>query len=432
MTYQQTLDYLFTRLPMFSRIGAAAYKADLTNTIRLCDALNNPQHKLKSIHIAGTNGKGSTSHMLSAILQTAGYKTGLYTSPHLKDFRERIKVNGEMVREEFVIDFTEKIKPLIEEIEPSFFEITVAMAFEYFAQQQVDVAVIETGLGGRLDSTNIITPELSIITNIGWDHMNILGDSLEKIAFEKAGIIKEGIPVVIGEVLLETGIVFEKTAKERNAPLSIASHKRQVVDWNWEKHELVVEVAEDHHTDHKKYHLDLPGVYQTKNLLTVLEACSQLQQLGWKIDDKVIHKGLQHTKKLTGLHGRWEIIHTSPLVVLDVAHNVDGMRQLVQQAEVTEHNQLHIVIGMVKDKEIERMLALLPKSAVYYFTKAQIPRALPEDELMETAGKLNLQGDSFPDVNKALEFALQHAHPDDLVIVCGSVFLVGEVDAPIP
>jgi len=431
MTYHQTLDYLFTRLPMFSRIGAAAYKADLTNTIRLCDALNNPQHKLKSIHIAGTNGKGSTSHMLAAILQTAGYKTALYTSPHLKDFRERIKINGEMIREEFVIDFTEKVKPLIEEIEPSFFEITVAMAFEYFAQQQVDVAVIETGLGGRLDSTNIITPELSIITNIGWDHMNILGDSLEKIAFEKAGIIKKGIPVVVGEVLPETEIVFERTAKERNAPLSIASHKRQVVDWNWEKHELVVEVAEDHHTDHKKYHLDLPGVYQTKNLLTVLEACSQLQQLGWKIDDKVIHKGLQHTKKLTGLHGRWEIIHTSPLVVLDVAHNVDGMRQLVQQAEVTEHNQLHIVIGMVKDKDIERVLALLPISAVYYFTKAQIPRALPEDELMETAGKLNLQGDSFPDVNAALEFALQHAHPDDLIIVCGSVFLVGEVDAPI-
>lgn len=432
MTYQQTLDYLFTRLPMFSRIGAAAYKADLTNTIRLCDSLGNPQHRFKSIHVAGTNGKGSTSHMLAAILQTAGYKTGLYTSPHLKDFRERIKINGEMVTEEFVIDFTEKINPLIEEIEPSFFEITVAMAFEYFAQQQVDVAVIETGLGGRLDSTNIIIPELSIITNIGWDHMNLLGDSLEKIAFEKAGIIKESIPVVVGEVLPETETLFEKTAKERNAPLSIASHKRQVVDWNWEKHELVAEVAEEHHTDHKKYHLDLPGVYQTKNLLTVLEACSQLQQLGWKLDDKIIHKGLQHTKKITGLHGRWEIIHTSPLVVLDVAHNVDGMRQLVQQAEVTEHNQLHIVIGMVKDKDVERVLALLPKTAAYYFTKAQIPRALPEDELMETAVGLKLKGDSFSHVNDAIEFALQHAHPDDLIIVCGSVFLVGEVDALIP
>ncbi len=431
MNYKQTLEYLFTRLPMFSRIGAAAYKADLTNTIRLCDELGNPQYKFKSIHVAGTNGKGSTSHMLAAILQTAGYKTGLYTSPHLKDFRERIKVNGEMVTEEFVIDFTEKIKSLIEEIEPSFFEITVAMAFEYFAKENVDIAIIETGLGGRLDSTNIITPELSIITNIGWDHMNLLGDTLGKIAFEKAGIIKETIPVIIGEVLPETESVFQNTAKKKNAPFSIASQKRQVIDWNWENHELVAEVTEQPKTDHKKYHLDLPGIYQTKNLLTVLEACSQLQQKGWLIDDKIIHTGLKHTKKLTGLHGRWEIIHTSPLVVLDVAHNVDGIRQLVQQAEVTEHNQLHIVIGMVKDKDIGRVLALLPKTAMYYFTKAQIPRALPEYELMETAGKLKLKGDSFPDVNDALEFALQHAHPDDLVIVCGSVFLVGEVNISI-
>ena len=431
MTYQQTLDYLFTRLPMFSRIGVAAYKADLTNTIRLCESLDNPQTKFKVIHIAGTNGKGSVSHMLASILQTAGYKTGLYTSPHLKDFRERIKVNGEMVSEEFVIDFTEKIKPLIEEIEPSFFEITVAMAFEYFVQGKVDIAIIETGLGGRLDSTNIITPELSIITNIGWDHMNLLGDSLEKIAFEKAGIIKQGIPVVIGEVIPETQSLFEQTAKEKKSPLSIASQKRQVLDWNWANHELIVEVAVEHHIDQKVYHLDLPGIYQTKNLLTVLEACSQLQQQGWKIDDKIINYGLKHTKRLTGLHGRWEIIHTSPTVVMDVAHNVDGIRQLVQQAELTEHHQLHIVIGMVKDKEIEKILALLPKSAVYYFTKAQIPRALPEDELMKIAEKINLEGDVFPEVNEALEFAVQHAHPDDLIIVCGSVFLVGEVNAPI-
>jgi dihydrofolate synthase/folylpolyglutamate synthase len=431
MNYQQTTEYLFSRLPMFSRIGAAAYKADLTNTIRLCKELNNPQHKFKSIHVAGTNGKGSVSHMLAAILQTAGYKTGLYTSPHLKNFRERIKVNGEMLSEEFVISFTERIKPLIEEIEPSFFEITVAMAFEYFVQQKVDIAVIETGLGGRLDSTNIITPELSIITNIGWDHMNLLGDSLEKITAEKAGIIKEGIRVIVGETLPETEPIFEKIAKEKSAPLSIASHKRQVIDWTWEKHELVVEVAEEHHTDHKKYHLDLPGVYQTKNLLTVLEACSQLQQRGWKISDKIIHLGLKQTKKITGLHGRWEIIHTSPLVVLDVAHNIDGIRQLVHQAEVTKHSQLHIIIGMVKDKEIDKMLALLPKSAVYYFTKAQIPRAIPEDELMEKAATAKMKGDSFPHVNAALEFALQHSHPEDLIIVCGSVFLVGEVNTSI-
>lgn len=416
---------------MFSRIGAAAYKADLTNTIRLCNTLGNPQHKFKSIHVAGTNGKGSTSHMLAAILQTAGYKTGLYTSPHLKDFRERIKVNGEMVSEEFVILFTERIRPRIEEIEPSFFEITVAMAFEYFAQQEVDIAIIETGLGGRLDSTNVIVPELSIITNIGWDHMNLLGNSLEKIAAEKAGIIKETIPVVVGEVIPETISIFEETAYEKNAPLSIAERKRHITDWNWEKHELVVEVASEHQTDHKIYHLDLQGVYQTKNLLTVLEACSILQQKGWKLDNDAIQQGLKHTKKITGLHGRWEVIHTSPLVVMDVAHNADGIRQLVQQAELISHDQLHIIIGMVKDKDIDRVLSLLPKTANYYFTKAQIPRALPENELMEKAGKLKLKGDSFPDVNEALEFALQHTHPDDFIIICGSVFLVGEVDSSV-
>ena len=431
MTYQQTIDYLFTRLPMFSRIGAAAYKADLTNTIKLCEWLDNPQEKFKTIHIAGTNGKGSVSHMLASILQTAGLNTGLYTSPHLKDFRERIKVNGEMINEKFVIDFTEKINPLIEKIEPSFFEITVAMAFDYFAGQKVDIAIIETGLGGRLDSTNIIIPELSVITNIGWDHMNLLGDSLEKIALEKAGIIKMAVPVVIGETIPETNPIFEQVAKEKNAPLSIATQKRQVLDWKWEKNILIAEVAEEHHTDHKVYHLDLPGIYQTKNLLTVLEACSQLQQKGWPIDDKIINHGLKHAKKNTGLHGRWEIIHHSPMVVMDVAHNVDGIRQLVQQSELTEHRELHIIIGMVKDKDIDQVLALLPKRATYYFTKAQIPRALPEDELMEKAKKTELKGYAFPEVNQALEFALRHSHPDDLIIICGSVFLVGEVNTSI-
>jgi len=414
---------------MFSRIGAAAYKADLTNTIALCEFLKNPHTKFKTIHIAGTNGKGSVSHMLAAILQTAGYKTGLYTSPHLKDFRERIKIDGQMIDEAFVVDFTERIQPLVEEINPSFFEITVAMAFDYFAKQEIEVAIIETGLGGRLDSTNIITPELSVITNIGWDHMNLLGDTLEKIAFEKAGIIKPGIPVVIGEVLVETKPIFEQIAIDRNSSLTIASQKRQVMDWDWSKNELVAQVAEAHHTDHKVYHLELPGIYQTKNLLTVLEACSQLIQLGWKIDNGSIQKGLQHTKKLTGLHGRWEIIHHSPLVVLDVAHNIDGIKQLIEQAEVTEHRQLHIVIGMVKDKEVEKVLALLPKNVLYYFTKAQIPRALPEEELLEKATANGLQGDSFPEVNEAIDFAIQHAHPDDMIVVCGSVFLVGEVNA---
>jgi len=428
MNYQQTIDYLFSRLPMFSRIGAAAYKTDLTNTAKLCAFLGNPQTKFKSIHVAGTNGKGSVSHMLAAVLQVAGYKTGLYTSPHLKDFRERIKVNGEMVNENFVTTFTQKIKSLIEEIEPSFFEITVAMAFDHFVQEQVDVAVIEVGLGGRLDSTNIITPELSIITNIGWDHMNMLGDSLEKIAFEKAGIIKPGVPIVIGEMQSRTQPVFEQRAKEKGSPLFIAAQKRQVTDWNWEKHELAVEVSNEHKTDHRVYHLDLPGIYQTKNLLTVLEACSQLQQQGWKIDNEITEQGLRQVKKLTGLHGRWEIIHQSPMVVLDVAHNEDGIQELIQQAELMEHRQLHIIIGMVKDKEVEKILSLLPKNARYYFTKAQIPRAMSEDELTVKATIAELRGSTYSEVNNALQDALLHAHRDDLIIVCGSVFLVGEIN----
>ena len=438
MNYQQTIDYLFSRLPMFSRIGDAAFKKDLTNTIKLCEFLGNPHTKFKSIHVAGTNGKGSVSHMLAAILQTAGYKTGLYTSPHLKDFRERIKVNlptgqagGEMVSENFVIEFTECIKPMIEEIEPSFFEITVAMAFEYFTQQKIDIAVIEVGLGGRFDSTNIITPELSVITNIGWDHMNILGNSLEKIAFEKAGIIKPGVPVVIGEILEQTKIIFEGVAKEKKSPISIASQKRQVVDWNWKDQELVAEVSQEHKTDHEVYHLDLTGIYQIKNLLTVLEATYQLELKGWKINSEVINKSLRHVKKMTGLHGRWEIIHYSPLVVLDVAHNIDGIQQLVQQIEVTSHHDLHLIIGMVKDKEVEKILSFLPKEATYYFTKAQIPRAMPEDELAIKASKVGLNGATYSEVNNALHAALQHAHKDDLILICGSVFLVGEVNTSI-
>jgi dihydrofolate synthase / folylpolyglutamate synthase len=428
MNYQQTINYLFTRLPLFSRIGAAAYKPNLDNTIRLCESLNNPHTKFKSVHVAGTNGKGSVSHMLAAILQTAGYKTGLYTSPHLKDFRERIRVSGEMINEEFVIDFTEKINPLIEEIEPSFFEITVAMAFDYFAQQKCDIAIIETGLGGRLDSTNIITPELSIITNIGWDHMNLLGDSLEKIAVEKAGIIKKDVPVIVGEVLKETLTVFEKTAGEKNAVLTIASQKRQALEWKWEKHELIVEIAEYHKTDHKVYHLDLAGLYQTKNLITVLEACSQLQQQGWNINDNIIHKALQQVKKLTGLHGRWEVIHEHPTIILDVGHNEDGIKQILKQIELTDHHELHIILGMVNDKEIDKVLKLMPKTAHYYFTQAQIPRALPAETLLQKAIEYELKGKYYRDVNTALKEVKVKANKNDLAIVCGSVFLVAEVD----
>jgi len=428
MTYQQTIEYLFSRLPMYSRIGAAAFKKDLTNTIILCEDIGNPHHKFKSIHVAGTNGKGSVSHMLAAILQTAGYKTGLYTSPHLKDFRERIKVNGDEINEKFITDFTEKIKPLIEEIEPSFFEITVAMAFDYFAKQEVDIAVIEVGLGGRFDSTNIITPELSVITNIGWDHMNILGDSLEKITFEKGGIIKPNIPVVIGETIPESKPIFEKIASEKNAPLHLATKERNVASWEWEKHELIVEIAENGKTDHKKYHLDLPGIYQSKNLLTVLETCSVLKDLEYDIDENEIRQGLQKTKKLTGLHGRWEVIHENPAIVLDVGHNEDGIKQIIQQIELTTHHELHIIIGMVKDKEIDTVLSLLPHSANYYFTQAHIPRALPAETLKEKAGEFNLKGKTYPDVNEAIKEAKSKSHKDDLILICGSVFLVGEVN----
>ncbi|MET0392381.1 MAG: folylpolyglutamate synthase/dihydrofolate synthase family protein [Chitinophagaceae bacterium] len=427
MDYAQTLDYLLTRLPLFSRIGAAAYKEDLDNTIRLCRYLGDPHRKVKTVHIAGTNGKGSVSHMLAAIFQTAGYKTGLYTSPHLKDFRERIKVNGDMISQEFVIDFTGRIRPAIDETEPSFFEITVAMAFDYFVQQQVDIAIIETGLGGRLDSTNVITPELSVITNIGWDHMNLLGDSLEKIAAEKAGIIKPGIPVVVGEVLPETQPVFEKTAQNNKAPLFIAPHLFHALNWQWEQQELVVEIAQEHHIDHRVYHLDLTGLYQVKNLPVVLAACSQLQQRGWNIEPYLL-PALKQVKKLTGLHGRWELIHRHPDVVLEVAHNEDGIRQMLEQVEVTDHHELHIVLGMVKDKDIEKVLRLLPVNAQYYFTQAGIPRALAAADLQRQALAMGLKGQPWPDVNTALKEAKAKAGARDLVLVCGSIFLVAEVD----
>ncbi len=427
--YSETVEYLFSRLPMFSRIGPAAYKADLTNTIALCKALGDPQKKLKSIHIAGTNGKGSVSHMLAATLQTAGLKTGLYTSPHLKDFRERIKINGVMVEEEFVIDFTKRIQPIIDEIDPSFFEITVAMAFEYFVQQNVDIAVLEVGLGGRLDSTNIVTPELSIITNIGRDHMNLLGDTIEKIANEKAGIIKEGIPVIIGETLNETRPIFLEKASSLNAPIVFASEKYWVADWKIQNHSLNVSVAESELDDsHKKYQLDLTGLYQVKNLLVVIEAISQLHKAGWQVTPNHLHEALPQVKKLTGLHGRWEVVQQNPTVVFDVGHNEDGIKQIVQQLELTNFDFLHIVLGFVKDKEVASVVELLPKNATYYFTKAQIPRAMSEKELATLGKQAGLNGKAYYEVNFALKEALSKAQPNDLILVCGSVFLVGEVN----
>jgi dihydrofolate synthase / folylpolyglutamate synthase len=428
MDYNQTVEYLLGKLPMYSRVGAVAFKKDLVNTEKLCAFLGNPHTKFKSVHVAGTNGKGSTSHMLAAVFQAAGYHTGLYTSPHLRDFRERIKVDGAWISEDFVIDFVKRIRPMIELLEPSFFEITVAMAFDYFAFQRVDIAIIEVGLGGRLDSTNIINPELSVITNIGYDHMNMLGDTLEKIAFEKAGIIKPKTPVVVGEKREESYRVFVEKAASVAADLSFADQQRFVAQWKFDRHELVAELTSIHNNDKQYFHLDLTGIYQVKNFVTVMEAVHRMQNKNWNISEAALRKGLRHVKKLTGLHGRWEVIHTDPLVVLDVAHNEDGIREVVSQIEITDHEELHLVIGMVKDKETKKIVSLLPKHAQYYFTKAQIPRALPEEQLAEIAASVGLSGSYFPDVNTAFQEAFQHAGKMDLIVVCGSVFVVGELN----
>jgi dihydrofolate synthase/folylpolyglutamate synthase len=429
MNYPQTLDYLLSKLPMYSRIGAAAYRADLTNTLLLTESIGNPERRFRSVHIAGTNGKGSTSHMLAAIFQEAGYKTGLYTSPHLKDFRERIRINGKMIEEAAVCEFVDRIRPISETIDPSFFEVTVAMAFDYFARNHVDIAIVEVGLGGRLDSTNIITPDLSVITNISYDHMNLLGNTLPAIAGEKAGIIKHNIPVVLGEYQPETAAVFEQKAKNENAPLTFADQHRYVTDWKYGRHTLDVEVATTPVADEVDwYTLDLAGIYQTRNLLTVLEAVHMLRGRGWKLEPSVVHRALRQVKRLTGLHGRWEIIQEHPDIVLDVAHNEDGIRQLLRQIEVTDHEELHIVLGMVKDKAIDKILNLLPKQANYYFTRAPIPRAMPEADLAEAAAAAaGLKGLSYPTVAEALQAAKTRARPKDLIVVCGSVFVVAEV-----
>ena len=436
MSYKDTLDYLYTRLPMFSRIGAAAIKKDLHNTIAICDFLGNPEHKFKTIHVAGTNGKGSTSHMLAAIFQEAGYKTGLYTSPHLYDFRERIKINGEMCSKDFVVSFTNKMKPFIEKVEPSFFEITVGMAFDYFAEQKCDIAIIETGLGGRLDSTNIITPELSIITNIGWDHMALLGNSLEEIAAEKAGIIKAGIPVVISEAIPATKNIFTQTAASLNAPIYFAEELLLLNSFqnNWDTALFEFQQPLIHLLDAPLYQksftveCDLPGKYQYKNLKGVLVAVQILADMGWNLKASKVLKALLNIKKTTGLMGRWECIQQNPRVVLDVAHNEHGIHALLEQLETLSYHTLHIVTGMVKDKDIDAVLKLLPTNAKYYYTQSHIPRALAANELAIKGNALGLKGTYYEHVNTALDAAKKNANQQDLILVIGSVFLVAEVD----
>lgn len=411
---------------MFTRVGASAYKADLKNTIALCAAIGNPERKFKSIHIAGTNGKGSSSHMLASVLQAQGYKTGLYTSPHLRDFRERIRINGEMIPEKEVITFTNSMEESIHRVEPSFFELTMVMAFTYFAKEHVDIAVIETGMGGRLDSTNILLPELCLITNIGYDHMEFLGNDLASIAAEKAGIIKKNTPVVIGKTQAATQAVFENKAKEAHAPLLFADAlwSCHLEDRNEQFQSFSVQ-----RMDGKKQtlKLDLMGKYQAANLPGVLEVLYQLETRGFHCEEESIKKGLCQVQASTGLMGRWQLLSAKPRVICDTGHNEDGIREVVQMLNEEKFETLHMVIGIVSDKEIGKVLELLPKNACYYFTQASIPRAMPAQELHEKAISKGLKGNAYPTVAEALKAAKRAVTDKDLIFVGGSTFVVAEV-----
>lgn len=435
LKYSEVISYLYSRLPMFSRHGTVAIKAGLINTQKFCSHLLEPQKKFKSIHIGGTNGKGSTSHMLAAILQTAGYKTGLYTSPHLKDFRERIKIDGQMISEQEVLKFVNENYDFIEKLQPSFFEVTVAMAFDHFANNQVDIAIIEVGLGGRLDSTNIITPVLSLISNISFDHMNILGDTLPLIAGEKAGIIKMGVPVIISQKQDEVSEVFLKKVVEQKAELVFASE-----EWKIIKNEeafgspelLSVNVVDKNNFDSSNFEfrqidLDLTGTYQLKNLAGVLSAIKKLKELDYQISEHDIKSALRQVKALTGLMGRWQIIQRNPLLICDTGHNVDGIREVLKNINRISYAQLHMVIGMLGDKDISEILLILPKHAIYYFCSPDLPRAKSAIELSEEAKAFELFGKSYSSVQDAVNSAKKSAGKDDLIFVGGSTFVVAEL-----
>lgn len=427
MNYSETLEYLFSHLPMFTRIGAAALKPDLTNTIALCKLLGNPQHKFKTIHVAGTNGKGSVSHMLASVLQSAGYKTGLYTSPHLKDFRERIRINGVMIPQQYVIDFVHRHKTDFEQIQPSFFEMTVALCFDYFAHENVEIAIIETGLGGRLDSTNIITPELSVITNIGWDHTDLLGDTLAKIAVEKAGIIKLHIPVVIGETQPETKEVFLEKAKQESAPVFFADEQNRCTEISFSVSGFSCTISVNGQMKYRSLFCELGGLYQQKNIITVIESIHQLQHKGFDITTTHLYEGLAQVKKQTGLAGRWHQLGDKPLIVCDTGHNVNGMEYVVKQLKSLPYTKLHMVIGMVKDKDITKVLSLLPTDACYYFTQANLPRALDANLLQKEASVYGLKGVVVPKVSDALQAAKNNSTPEDCIFIGGSTFVVAEI-----
>lgn len=423
MNYQETCNWLFAQLPMFQREGQAAYKANLDNTLRLDEHFRHPHRRFKTIHVAGTNGKGSVSHMLASILQEAGYKTGLYTSPHLKDFRERIKINGEMIPEEYVTGFVEQNQDFFAALHPSFFEMTVAMAFKYFVDREVDVAVIEVGLGGRLDSTNIITPLTSVITNISFDHMALLGDTLEKIAAEKSGIIKPHIPVVIGTRDRNYDFVFEGKARSCDAPLTFASDEWKIRQNNDGSYDL----SHRSGISFSSLVCELKGSYQRKNIPTVLESVLSLQNSGLAIREEHIRNGIACVIRNTGLHGRWEKLANTPYTVCDTGHNIDGLTEVVAQLRSCTYRHLHFVIGMVNDKDVNSVLRILPREATYYFCKASIPRAMNEQELAGKARSCGLQGTTYPTVSEAYAAARKNAIPEDMIYIGGSTFVVAEV-----
>ena len=423
MNYQETLTYLYTSAPLFQHVGKDAYKEGLDTTHKLDSYFGHPHRNFRTIHIAGTNGKGSCSHTLSAILQSAGYRVGLYTSPHLVDFRERIRVNGVCVPKEYVVGFVEKYRSFFEPLHPSFFELTTAMAFRYFADEKVDVAVVEVGLGGRLDCTNIISPDLSIITNISFDHMQFLGDTLAKIACEKAGIIKNETLVVIGESTCETRDVFLRKAEETHAPISFAEEERLL-----EKAVLDVDGFYRYQTsDYGEVIGELGGIYQEKNTNTLLSALRHLRQMGYHLSEKDVKEGFAHVCRLSGLMGRWQTLSVYPKVVCDTGHNVGGIQYVVNQLLLQKYRRLHIVIGMVNDKDIDGVLSLFPLDAIYYFTQASVQRALPSAILKEHASVYGLQGDSYSSVKIAFEAARSDAAADDFIFVGGSSFVVADI-----
>jgi dihydrofolate synthase/folylpolyglutamate synthase len=422
MDYEQTLEYLFNSAPLFQNIGAGAYKEGLSTTETLDDHFGNPHRSFKTIHVAGTNGKGSCSHSIAAILQAAGYKVGLYTSPHLVDFRERIRVNGVPVSKEYVIDFVKQERNFFEPLHPSFFELTTAMAFKYFAEQKVDVAVIEVGLGGRLDCTNIIRPEVSIITNISFDHVAFLGNTLEKIAGEKAGIIKPGIPVVIGETQPETEPVFRAKAQEMGTDIDFADQGGEILSFEHTFGSI------DYRTEHfGSFQAELSGDCQTKNMATILTAIRLLQARGWNIQTEHVQQGVKNVCEMTGLMGRWQILQKSPLIVTDTAHNVGGFQYIAEQLKKIPCQRLHIIIGMVNDKDIHTVLSLLPPHATYYFTQASVKRALAAEQLKEQASEFSLRGESYPTVAQAYRAAIEQLRKEDALYIGGSNFIVADL-----